>query len=279
MARVALVFHAHRRDATALGEVARGWLTADGHDVLDVDLDDDGADLASCDLAVSLGGDGTFLSLVPFAHRASVPVLGVNFGRLGYLLAVEPSQLQDALRAAVSGSLSIDARSVLSVSVAGEAEVISDRYGSGPYVALNEVAVEKTMPGHMVHLSTAIDDDPFLEYKADGVLVATATGSTAYNLSAGGPVLSPEMAAFVMTPVAPHLSVDASLVLGPTCTAVIGVQGDRSALLVLDGRAVAKLGPGARVSCRLHERRFSMYAFDQSKFTTRLKSAFSRGFE
>lgn len=279
MAKIALVFHEHRSDATALGNDARNWLQSNGHEVVDLDLDDQKSSLDGVDLAVSLGGDGTFLSLVPLAHRSNVAVLGVNFGRLGYLLAIEPSELHDALTAALSGKMQVDERAVVSVRVDGEMRVIDDRLGEGPYVALNEVAVEKTMSGRMVHLATAVDGDPFLNYAADGVLVATPTGSTAYNLSAGGPVLSPDMRAIVLTPVAAHLSVDASVVLGPTRTVAITVRGDRPALMVLDGRPVAELGPNATVACSLDATPFRMLTFSQQPFTTRLRTAFSRGFE
>ena len=163
------------------------------------------ADLAGADLAVSLGGDGTFLRLVPLAYAAGIPVLGVNFGRLGYLLEVEPGRFQEALGRALAGDVALEERTVLAVTVKGDlapapgddrslpGDGAGDGWDGRWWVALNEMVTEKTVPGHMVHLSTAIDGEPFLTYKADGVLVATPTGSTAYNLSAGGPVVAPRL--------------------------------------------------------------------------------------
>ena len=217
--------------------------------------------LVGADLAVSVGGDGTFLRLVPLAYTADVPVLGVNFGRLGYLLEVQPSQVDEALERALVGDVAVEDRTVLAVHTeAGLMPLPTDDRSlqQGPegssWVALNEVAVEKTVPGHMVHLTTTIDGEPCFSYRADGVLVATATGSTGYNLSAGGPVLAPSMRSIVLTPVAPHLSIDRSIVIEPQSSVTIQVEATRPAVLVVDGRAVGRLSPGATVRCAVADR-------------------------
>jgi NAD+ kinase len=221
------------------------------------------ADLAGADLAVSLGGDGTFLRLVPLAYAAGIPVLGVNFGRLGYLLEVEPGRFQEALGRALAGDVALEERTVLAVTVKGDlapapgddrslpGDGAGDGWDGRWWVALNEMVTEKTVPGHMVHLSTAIDGERCLTYKADGVLVATPTGSTAYNLSAGGPVVAPQLRAMILTPVAPHLTIDRSLVLQPNQVVTVGVLGGRPAVLVIDGREVGRLSPGTEVSCQV----------------------------
>jgi NAD+ kinase len=217
-------------------------------------------DLAGAHLAVSLGGDGTFLRLVPLAYAAGIPVMGVNFGRLGYLLEVKPDRLLSALERALTGKALLEERTVLTVTVEGSLTLAPGEDRSLPtddaarwWVGLNEVVVEKTVPGHMVSLSTAIDGEPCLSYKADGVLVATPTGSTAYNLSAGGPVISPRLSAMVLTPIAPHLSVGSSVVLHPDQVVSVGVEEGRPAVLVIDGREVGQLAPGSRVLCRVPE--------------------------
>jgi NAD+ kinase len=249
------------------------WLASRGHEARVLRLPDadrasgrvpggelDRADLTGADLAVSLGGDGTFLRLVPLAYAAGIPVLGVNFGRLGYLLEVEPDRLTDALARTLAGDVTIEERVALAVTVDGSLEPApgDDRslQGGGPqggrwWVALNEMVTEKTVPGHMVHLTTSIDADRCLTYLADGVLVATPTGSTAYNLSAGGPVMAARMRAMVVTPVAPHLAIDRSLVLSPDQEVTVRVDGGRPAVLVVDGREVGRLSPGAEVRCRV----------------------------
>lgn len=276
MATVAILVNPARTEARQLIADAVPWLAAQGHEAQVLQLpgadraagqvpagDLLGADLSGADLAVSLGGDGTFLRLVPLAYAAGIPVLGVNFGRLGYLLEVAPDRFQEALGRALTGDVAIEERTVLAVTVNGaltsapgdDRSLPGDGTGRGRegrwWVALNEMVTEKTVPGHMVHLSTAIDGEPCLSYQADGVLVATPTGSTAYNLSAGGPVVSSRLRAMVLTPVAPHLSIDRSLVLQPDQVVTVGVLGGRPAVLVVDGREVGRLSPGAEVACRV----------------------------
>lgn len=273
MATVAILVNPARAEARRLLDEVVPWLAAKGHEsrVLRMPGADRAAgwvpggdlvhaDLTGADLAVSLGGDGTFLRLVPLAHSARVPVLGVNFGRLGYLLEVQPARFADSLARALAGDVEVEERTVLAVTVEGALEpaagddrslVTAGAPGGRWWVALNEMVTEKTVPGHMVHLTTAIDGEQCCTYLADGVLVATPTGSTAYNLSAGGPVVSARLPAMILTPVAPHLSMDRSLVLPPDQEVAVRVDGGRPAVLVVDGREVGRCSPGATVTCRV----------------------------
>jgi NAD+ kinase len=276
MAEVAILVNPARPDAATLADDTVRWLGAQGHRarllrlapseraegrVPAGDLAD--ADLSGVDLALSLGGDGTFLRLVPLAYAAGVPVLGVNFGRLGYLLEVEPPESLSVLEQALSGDARIEERIMLAVTVdgsltpaAGDDRSLPGDGGICPvgrrwWVALNEMVAEKTVPGHMVRFSTSVDGEEFLAYQADGVLVASPTGSTAYNLSAGGPVLAPRLPAMVMTPVAAHLAIDRSLVLRSDQVATVTVLPGRPAVLVIDGREAGRLTPGSSVVCRV----------------------------
>ncbi|MEI8051053.1 MAG: NAD(+)/NADH kinase, partial [Actinomycetes bacterium] len=211
--RVAFVVHAGREAALALATSAQTMLETKGVDIemiaLSPPLDgrSDGVlDDFTADLVVSLGGDGTFLRAAAHAHRLDIPILGVNFGRVGYLLEVPPAEIHHAILEALDGNLALERRATLSVEVPG------DR-GVQRIQAINEVSIEKTTPGHVVRVETRIDGEQFLTFAADGVLVATPTGSTAYNLSAGGPVLAPGLDGFVLTSVAPHFVLDRSVVL------------------------------------------------------------------
>src|SRR5262245_23206172 len=159
-----------------------------------------GADL---DVAVSLGGDGTMLRTVELVAPFGVPVIGVNVGHLGYLTEVEPASLYDALAGFFAGDHAIEERMLLSVTIDGARQVL----------ALNEAVVEKTLSGHMVRVDVAIDGAPFTPYAADGLIVATPTGSTAYALSARGPIIAPTHRAMLLTPVSPHMLFDRSLIL------------------------------------------------------------------
>ena len=158
--------------------------------------------LARADLVVCLGGDGTMLRAVGLLDGAPVPLLGVNVGVLGYLTEIEPPGLTDALERFVAGPQAgewwLDERMMLGVTVEGV----------GSWRALNEAVVEKQESGHTVRLLARIAGAPFTSYAADGLIVATPTGSTAYSLSARGPVVSPKHRAMLLTPVSPHMLFD-----------------------------------------------------------------------
>lgn len=302
MATVVILVNPARPDAARIASETVDWLERGDHEARLLRLapadraegnvpagDLSGADLSGADLAVSLGGDGTFLRLVPLAYRARLPVLGVNFGRLGYLLEVEPGALFDTLERTLSGEATVDDRMVLAVTVSGglapargddrslEGDGVVCPLGDRWWVALNEMVVEKTVPGHMVALVTAVDGEEFLSYKADGVVVASPTGSTAYNLSAGGPVLAPNIPAMVMTPVAPHLSIDRSLVLRADQEATVRVLPPRPAVLVVDGREAGRLSPGAEVTCRVAPGWLRVVCGSERSFAGRLRRALTRG--
>jgi len=192
MAKIALVVHPDRPEAKTLASRASAWLESRGHEVLLAPPDEEAAPrlLHGTDLAVSLGGDGTMLRTVNLAWAEEVPVLGVNLGHLGYLTEVEPAGLEEALDRFLSGSYSVEDRMMLEVAWSGPS-----LDGESSCLALNEAVVEKTVPGHTIRLSATIARRPFVTYAADGLLVATPTGSTAYNLSVRGPILSPYLRA------------------------------------------------------------------------------------
>ena len=184
------------------------------------------------DLAISLGGDGTMLRTVEAAFPRGVPVVGVNLGRMGYLTGVEPSGMEAAFELVAAGAYEVEDRMALEV-VFRPAEPAAEATLS--YHTLNEAIVERESHGHTIMVSVSIAGKPFLTYVADGLLVCTPTGSTAYNLSARGPVVSPLIKAMVLTPIAPHLVFDRSLVVEPDEELALTMLDERPAALVLDG--------------------------------------------
>jgi NAD+ kinase len=198
---------------------------------------------AGLDLAVSLGGDGTMLRTVDLVYGAGVPVLGVNVGQLGYLAEVEPADLDQALARLVAGDYEVADRMMLSVRIesAGPA--------AGRWWALNEAVLEKPHPGRLARLDVTINGAPFTSYAADGVIVATPTGSTAYSFSARGPIVSPRVRCLLLTPVSPHMLFDRSLVLDADEELALRVGEDRPVLLTIDGRERGQLEPGDTVVC------------------------------
>ncbi len=249
MTNVLLVMHPGRPDAHELGTELMQWLQGRGHATISVDQLSEGEVVPSeLGLVVSLGGDGTMLRAVNLLAGAPVPLLGVNMGRLGYLTEVEPPQVYDSLerfeRGADAGEWLLDERMMLDVDV-------TDHSGDhvGTYRALNEAVVEKCESGHTVNLLASIDSVPFTSYAADGLIVATPTGSTAYSLSARGPIVSPKHRALLLTPVAPHMLFDRTMVLDPSERIDIEVIGDRQAAIAIDGQPTGTLSPGAIVTC------------------------------
>lgn len=257
MSRFVVVSHHERDDAKQLAVDIVGWLRARGHDAWmpaadarELGLADLAGDDApgTADLVVSLGGDGTMLRAVALVDGAPVPLLGVNMGRLGYLTEVEADQVHSALTrfeaGATDGQWHLDERMMLDVEVSDP-----DGTCTGRWRALNEAVVEKCTSGRTVHLLVRIDGEPFTSYATDGLIVSTPTGSTAYSLSARGPVVSPKHRAVLVTPVAPHMLFDRSLVLDPSEMVDIEVLSDHEASVVIDGRPVCGLSGRALVRC------------------------------
>ena len=185
----------------------------------------DGEPTGPLDLAVSLGGDGTMLRTVDLVSPAGVPVLGVNLGHLGYLTAVEPDGLRDALRRFLAGDYQVEARMTLDVSVTDDGG--AGRHRRAARSALNDLVLQRPAGGHTVRTEVSVNGEPFLTFAADSLIVATPTGSTAYNLSARGPIVSPRARVQILTPVAPHMLFDRSLVLD--AEDVIAISPDRRA--------------------------------------------------
>ncbi len=282
MTAVAIFVHRARPDARKVAARAADWLTSRGHDAWIPADDAPGLDLADlgstrsfadADLVLSLGGDGTMLRAVGLLDGAPVPLLGVNLGRLGYLTEVEPDQLETALERFVAGAedghWQLDERMMLDV-----AATDADGTGLGTWRALNEAVVEKLESGHTVHLRVHIDGEAFTTYAADGLIVSTPTGSTAYSLSARGPVVSPKHRALLVTPVAPHMLFDRSLVLDPSETIDVEVVGDRDAYVAIDGRAVCQLTDGATVQCTPSDHTARFVRFGAHHYHQVLKAKF-----
>lgn len=255
MTDVVIVAHQEREEAAALAEAAFEWLSARGHgawmpheDAEPLGLGKWASDrsVTQAGLAIAIGGDGTVLRLVDQLGGAPVPVLAVNLGSLAYLSEVEPPAMNEALERFFSGDCHIEHRMLLQVDL-----VRADEHApSASWQALNEAVLEKAEAGHTVRLLVNIDDAPFITYAADGMIIATPTGSTAYSLSARGPVLSPNHRAILVTPLSPHQLFDRSLVLSPDEPVYVQVDGHREVLLTVDGRVVASLGDGDGVRCR-----------------------------
>lgn len=276
--RVGLVPNPETRRVTELAARAARCLEAGGAEVV---LRDDDARtvglerlgvapeqfVGMCDVVVSLGGDGTMLHAIDAAYEHGVPVLGVNAGHLGYLTEVDGSEIEVAMQRLLAGDFSVMERMVLHLTASvGGADMTCD--------ALNELTLEKVDPGRTARLDVAINGRPFTTYAADGVIVATPTGSTAYSFSARGPIVSPSHRCMLLTPVSPHMLFDRSLVLGPSEQLRFEVAGNQAVHLTTDGRKVVILHRGDSVSCTAGERSARIVSFEARDFHQILKAKF-----
>jgi NAD+ kinase len=234
---VGLVVHQGREAAVGAARRLSLALAAEAVDVVEVSAESPSDDL---DLVVSVGGDGTFLRAARVAAEAGCPVLGVKVGRLGFLTEVDPEQALDLILRALEGAATIEER--LAVTAGPE-----DGVAFEPQWGLNEVMVEKHARHRLVRLAVEIDGCYVTTFSADGVVVATPTGSTAYSFSARGPIVSPDVSCLVLTPVAAHMVFDRSFVLRSDQTVVLEVVGDEPALLSADGRASVEMPVGSKV--------------------------------
>ena len=241
MSRVGFVVHSGRDEALRVADQLSDSLASDGIDIWRLPDDGEVAETngAGCDLIVSVGGDGTLLRGAREAARLGCPVLGVKVGRMGFLTEAEPGQARAVIDDVLAGTAQIEQRTALEASVDGA--------DMAPQWALNEIIVEKTARHRLVRLAVSVDGVGVTTFSADGVIVATATGTTAYSFSARGPIVTPTLALMVVTPVAAHMVFDRSFVLAPQEGVVLEVVGDEPGILSADGRESMEVPVGARV--------------------------------
>jgi NAD+ kinase len=200
--------------------------------------------LKKTELLIILGGDGSMLRAARMASFDSTPVLGINMGHLGFLTEVQPAEWRERIEQALLGDYWLEKRMMIHAEHFRDGQVVN--VGEG----MNEVVVSRGGPAHVVQLHTYVNDSFLTTYKADGVIIATATGSTAYAMSAGGPILPPESKSFLLVPLAPHISLGRSIVLPRGATVRVQVSTGFSAVLTVDGQMEITLADGDEVVMR-----------------------------
>jgi NAD+ kinase len=215
-----------------------------------------------CDLAVVVGGDGTMLGIARELARFNLPLVGINQGRLGFITDIPIGQFRDALAPMIAGDYEVEMRSML------QGEVWRDGERSYEGLSLNDVVVSRGATASMVELRVDVDDDFVANLRADGLIVATPTGSTAYALSAGGPILHPAIGGWVMVPIASHTLSNRPIVLPDNVEVRIGIVAGRELSANFDMQHLASLLIGDQILVRrsafkvrfLHPRGWSYYA-------------------
>jgi NAD+ kinase len=284
--RVLLLAHTGREDAR---DVARAFVKAlSSHGIVvraladeavdlgldpnDLEIVDGGDDDAACDceLAIVIGGDGTILRAAEITHDRGTPLLGVNLGHVGFLAESEPEDVESTITAIVAGRYTSEERLTIDVSVFTDGELVTSTW------ALNEASVEKAARERMLEVVVEVDGRPLSRFGCDGVVCATPTGSTAYNFSAGGPVVWPGVEALLMVPISAHALFSRPLVVAPSSVLAVEVlaRTEGAGVLWCDGRRTVDLPPGARIEVRRGERPVRFVRLHEAPFTDRLVAKF-----
>lgn len=270
--RVGIVVNESREAAQRSADDLAAWLEGAGHEVRRPEplVTHDDAFVAGLDLVVSLGGDGSILRSVALVGDHDVPILGVNFGQLGYLTLVEPEEAQTAIERFFAGTFDIEERMLLDVHVHAPG---TELHGSVHH-ALNEATLERPVTLSTLRLSVSFDGTFFTTYAADGLIVSTPTGSTAYAFSVRAPIIDATHRALLLTPISPHMLFDRSLVLAPSTRVEITVSSQRPASLSVDGRSLGVLRDGDAISCTASSRVARLITFGPRDFHAVLKAKF-----
>lgn len=220
--------------------------------------------IRACDIAVTVGGDGTIIHHAKFAALYGKPLLGVNLGRVGFVANIEPDEL-DELRKLITGDYRIQRRMLL--------DVTKSRGGdSRSYTAVNEIAVHRDSLSSMVDISVDLDGERIINYRADGMLFSTPTGSTAYSFSAGGPVIEPGMRCILLTPVCPHALSSRQVVFGPDAvlTASVHPAYTLKCYMTVDGQDYVPVSSDDRITVRRSDRELQLIILKEKNFYTLL---------
>jgi NAD+ kinase len=223
-----------------------------------------------CELVLVIGGDGSILRAAELTHTTCTPLLGVNLGHVGFLAEAEQEDVESTISAIVARAYTAEDRLTLDVRVLQGKEVAFSTF------ALNEASVEKAARERMLEVVVEVDGRPLSRWGCDGVVCATPTGSTAYNFSAGGPVVWPEVEALLMVPLSAHALFARPMVVAPTSVLAVEVLSNTEGAGVLwcDGRRTFDLAPGARIEVRRGERPVRLVRLHQAPFTDRLVAKF-----
>jgi NAD+ kinase len=250
--RIAVLSKISSERALEAARKARRWLAERGHDVVvtremapslgmqGVATTDEMAD--GVEMVVALGGDGTLLQAARLFSRHDIPILGVNLGRLGFLTDTGPEGMLDVLERVLAGDYQVEKRLMLSAEVHRRGQVI------GPRVAFNDMVVTKGALAQMIRLETRVNDRFVSSYRADGLIIATPTGSTAYGLAAGGPIIEPTTDVMLVAPICPHILTNRPLIVSAdSAIECILVEERGDVFLTIDGQEGFPLESGDRV--------------------------------
>ncbi len=248
MKTIAIFYQGRKQDTSDFAAQLVPTLRKQGYDVRAIDIRDEVQEYADlsfqdCDLALVLGGDGTIVHAARLCAHIGVPIVGIDFGRVGFLTEIEPDELPTQLDhyLTADSSVWVDQRSML------QAVLYQDGH-SEEFLALNDVVIARGMWPRVVQIHVWVDDYFYNTTHADGMIISTATGSTAYNMAVGGPLLHPQVQSSVLTPIAPHLASDRSLILQPEAKVRLQIfTGSQTSVFSADGQMNREVADGATI--------------------------------
>ena len=268
--RALVVTHGGREEAVSATHDAVRELERAGVEAVLAAEDAVAADLPTFELAIVLGGDGTILRAAELTRGTSVPLLGVNLGHVGFLAESERDDIGEAVRRLTAGEFDVEERGTLDV------RVLRPDGSTGTGWALNEAALEKVDRSRMLEVLLEVDGHPLSSFGCDGVVAATATGSTAHAFSAGGPVVWPDVDGMILVPISAHALFARPLVVGAESSLAVEIlqRTEASAVIWCDGRRTFDLPPGARVIVRKSPVPVRLARLHEAPFTDRLVNKF-----
>ncbi len=228
-------------------------------------------ELADCDLLISFGGDGTLIRAAHSASARGTPILGVYFGRFGFVTQCQPSEIGAALSQFFDGKSKIEDRMMI------RTELWRNDVSVATLHSLNEAALQRAATTRMLHFGVIIDGQDLTSYPADGVIVATPTGSTAYNLSAGGPIVDPTVEAIIVTAITPHTLAARPLVLHPSSVVELSVETKGDAILSADGQSRLNMLSGDHIRVTRSDRVTRLITINEHDFLTKLSEKLDWG--
>lgn len=206
-----------------------------------------------CDLIISLGGDGTFLSAVHFGYPFDIPVVGVNLGSLGFLTDIAPEEIKMALKQLVSLDYKIEERLMLDICIVNEKNECIDQY-----FALNELVLSRGLNPSIIPIELWLKGNLVECVPCDGMMVSTPTGSTGYAMAAGGPIIEPTLDIMLITPICPHTLHNRSYIVDATSTLELKIKSKQQASLSIDGRVEVNIKSGERVICNRRQKKLKI---------------------
>mgnify|MGYP003222155783 FL=1 len=222
----------------------------------------------NCDILIAIGGDGTIIHMARHAAKHNKPLLGINFGRVGFVATLEPQDL-DSIDKLLTGNYFTQQRMLLKVTV-------ETPTGAERLYAINDAVISRGSMSRMMDLSVSVNGKKTCQYRADGVIFSTPTGSTAYSLSAGGPVICPDIECILLTPICPHSLFSRSVIFKAgdklTVTAATGEGTGTEAFLTVDGQYHLPLTDDTRVTIEKYEKSFSLISIEPQNFYTVLNN-------